>query len=66
MVLYIQNYVKKFIKKINFISGLTDTKKIGEYIYITEFPKKLNWKLEKTELNSLHRKSLDITLYLKR
>lgn len=45
---------------------LSDTKKIGEYIYLSEFPKKLNWKLERSELHSLHRKSLEITLFLKR
>ena len=46
-----------------FFLVLSETKTLGEWVYLSEFPKKLNWKLEKTELNSLYRKSLEISLY---
>jgi hypothetical protein len=42
---------------------LSETKTLGEWVYLKEFPKKLNWKLEKNELNTLHRKSIEISLY---
>ncbi len=52
--------------KINFIIiilVLTETKTLAEWVYLKEFPKKLNWKLEKNEHSYLHRKSLEISLY---
>jgi len=61
------NIIEKLIiiSKKNKKIDISENRNFGDYVYIKDIPTKISWKLDKSEFHNLHRRNLDISIFVK-